>query len=118
MPGSVLWLLRFPPEAEQFVRKEAEDMDCRMHPLLTSADQKADDGGSAHPAGGSFSERIVFSDVAPKPQHLARLANLVDVYLDTPACNAHTGKEIVSYHNVIVATQCYHSIILCPATNG
>ena len=69
VPGSVLWLLRFPPEAE----------------LLHA------EAAARHSNGQSLAARIIFSDVAPKPLHLARLARLADVYLDTPACNAHTG---------------------------
>ena len=68
VPGSVLWLLRFPPEAEALLCAEA----------------------ARHSNGPSLAARIIFSDVAPKPLHLARLARLADVYLDTPACNAHT----------------------------
>ena len=69
VPGSVLWLLRFPPEAEALLCAEA----------------------SRRINGQSLAARIIFSDVAPKPLHLARLARLADVYLDTPTCNAHTG---------------------------
>ena len=64
VPGSVLWLLRFPPSGEMRVKAEAS---------LRGVD----------PA------RIVFTDVASKPIHVAR-SGLADVFLDTPRCNAHT----------------------------
>ena len=64
VPGSVLWLLRFPPAGEARVLAEAA-------------------------ARGLAPGRIVFTDVAPKAAHIAR-AGQADVFLDTPACNAHT----------------------------
>jgi protein O-GlcNAc transferase len=64
VPASVLWLLRFPPEGERRVRAEAA-------------------------ARGVDPARLVFSDVAPKARHVARMG-LADLFLDTPACNAHT----------------------------
>jgi protein O-GlcNAc transferase len=40
-------------------------------------------------------ERIIFTDVAPKEEHTFR-GCLADVFLDTPACNAHTtGTDIL-----------------------
>ena len=39
--------------------------------------------------------RIVFTDVAPKQEHLRR-GPLGDLFLDTPVCNAHTtGCDIL-----------------------
>lgn len=64
VPDSVLWLLRFPPAGETRVRAEAA-------------------------ARGVDPNRIIFTDVASKPIHVAR-SGLADVFLDTPACNAHT----------------------------
>lgn len=64
VPGSVLWLLRFPPAGQP--RLQAEAAACGVDP-----------------------SRVIFTDVAPKPQHIARSA-LADVFLDTLACNAHT----------------------------
>lgn len=64
VPNSVLWLLRFPPAGEMRIRREAL-------------------------ARGVDPDRIVFTDVAPKPLHVAR-SGLADVFLDTPFCNAHT----------------------------
>lgn len=64
VPDSVLWLLRFPPAGEIRVRAEAA-------------------------ARGVDPTRIIFTDVASKPIHIAR-SGLADVFLDTPSCNAHT----------------------------
>lgn len=40
-------------------------------------------------AGAHVANRIVFTDVAPKSQHIAR-GRVCDLFLDTPECNAHT----------------------------
>lgn len=64
VPGSVLWLLRFPAAAEVHVRAVAH-------------------------SHGVHGDRIIFTDVAPKPLHIAR-SGLADIFLDTPMCNAHT----------------------------
>ena len=49
--------------------------------------------------------RIVFSDVCPKEAHLARLGHVADVFLDTPSCNAHTGR-LVSVERITKSTKC------------
>mmetsp|Transcript_2181 Transcript_2181/g.6511 ORF Transcript_2181/g.6511 Transcript_2181/m.6511 type:complete len:1397 (+) Transcript_2181:421-4611(+) len=64
VPNSILWLLRFPPYGEPHVKAEAA-------------------------ARGIDPSRIIFTDVAAKPVHIAR-SGLADVFLDTPLCNAHT----------------------------
>jgi len=64
VPSSVLWLLRFPALGEANIRAAAE-------------------------ANGIAKHRIVFTDVAPKDEHLRR-GYLADLFLDTPVCNAHT----------------------------
>jgi protein O-GlcNAc transferase len=64
VPNSVLWLLRFPPAGELRIRAAA-----MQH--------------------GVESSRIIFTDVARKPDHIAR-TGLADIFLDTPLCNAHT----------------------------
>lgn len=70
VPNSALWLLRFPPAGEANIRAAAR-------------------------AFGLPEEAIVFTDVAPKDEHLRRGA-LVDLFLDTPVCNAHTtGCDIL-----------------------
>ena len=62
--NSVLWLLRFPPVGEENIIKEAI-------------------------ARGVRREQIVFTDVAPRDEHIKR-GFLADLSLDTPVCNAHT----------------------------
>jgi len=64
VPRSVLWLLRFPPQGEDNVRRHA----------------------AAH---GVDPSRIIFTDVAQKEEHIKR-SRLADIFLDTPRCNAHT----------------------------
>jgi protein O-GlcNAc transferase len=64
VPGSVLWLLQFPPSGEAHIRQEAR-------------------------ARGLPPWRFVFSPVAPKDEHIQRL-RVADLFLDTPLCNAHT----------------------------
>eukprot|EP00887_Chlorella_sp_A99_P007691 scaffold20.g7691.t1 len=65
VPRSVLWLLRWAsPTAEDRLRKEAA-------------------------AAGIDPARLIFSNVAPKPEHIAR-SRLADLFLDTSPCTAHT----------------------------
>jgi protein O-GlcNAc transferase len=64
VPNSVLWLLRFPPAGEINILKEARKRGVRE-------------------------DQIIFSDVAPREEHVKR-GFLADLFLDTPACNAHT----------------------------
>lgn len=70
VPNSVLWLLRFPAVGESNVRAQAQ-------------------------AYGLTTERIIFSPVAPKEEHVRR-GQLADVCLDTPLCNGHTtGMDVL-----------------------
>lgn len=70
VPNSILWLLRFPPAGEANIRAEME-------------------------ARGVPSHQVLFSDVAPKDEHIRR-GHLADLFLDTPCCNAHTtGCDIL-----------------------
>jgi predicted O-linked N-acetylglucosamine transferase (SPINDLY family) len=62
----VLWLLRFPDLGEQYLKKTAVAW-----------------------VGAEVASRVVFTDVAPKQQHISR-AHACDLFLDTPECNAHT----------------------------
>jgi protein O-GlcNAc transferase len=64
VPNSVLWLLRFPPAGEENIRREAQRRGIR-------------------------DEQIIFTDIAPRDEHLKR-CYLADLFLDTPAYNAHT----------------------------
>ena len=64
VPNSVLWLLRFPQDGEENIFNEARKRGLRH-------------------------DQIVFSDVAPKDEHLARCV-LADLSLDTMSYNSHT----------------------------
>ncbi|XP_050434786.1 UDP-N-acetylglucosamine--peptide N-acetylglucosaminyltransferase 110 kDa subunit-like [Adelges cooleyi] len=64
VPGSVLWLLRFPGDAEENLRLSAKSFDVDAN-------------------------RIVFSDLVSKEDHIRRI-QLGDIFLDTPLCNGHT----------------------------
>ncbi|RCI14110.1 hypothetical protein L249_8127 [Ophiocordyceps polyrhachis-furcata BCC 54312] len=66
VPNAILWLLRFPEPGERNLRATAEAW-----------------------AGPEVAKRLVFTDVAPKNQHISR-ARVCDLFLDTPECNAHT----------------------------
>lgn len=70
VPGSVLWLLKFPATGE---------------PNVTAMVTKL----------GLSPGRIVFSPVAPKEEHVRR-GRLADLCLDTPLCNGHTtGMDVL-----------------------
>ena len=70
VPNSVLWLLRFPAVGEANVKSQAQSY-------------------------GLSPERIIFSPVAPKEEHVRR-GQLADVCLDTPLCNGHTtGMDVL-----------------------
>ncbi|XP_053377277.1 UDP-N-acetylglucosamine--peptide N-acetylglucosaminyltransferase 110 kDa subunit-like [Mercenaria mercenaria] len=66
VPNSVIWLLRFHEESETNIRRY----------IRQSGEAITDD-------------RIVFSDPVKKEEYIRR-AQLADVFLDTPLCNAHT----------------------------
>ncbi|KAK9769430.1 putative Glycosyl transferase family 41-domain-containing protein [Seiridium cardinale] len=66
VPKAVLWLLRFPELGEHNLRRTAKQW-----------------------ASEEVASRIIFTDVAPKQQHISR-ARVCDLFLDTPECNAHT----------------------------
>lgn len=70
VPNGVLWLLRFPAVGE---------------PNLLATAQKL----------GLPQNRIIFSPVAPKEEHVRR-GRLADLCLDTPLCNGHTtGMDVL-----------------------
>ena len=80
VPKAVLWLLRFPDLGEQSLRQTA---------LLWAGDEVA--------------SRIIFTDVAPKHQHISR-ARVCDLFLDTPECNAHTTAADVLWSGTPLLT--------------
>ncbi|MBF0308460.1 MAG: tetratricopeptide repeat protein [Magnetococcales bacterium] len=64
VPGSVLWLMAFHPDAQKRLRARAEQ-------------------------GGIAGERLIFAPPLPNEAHLARYA-VADLALDTLPCNGHT----------------------------
>ena len=70
VPNSIMWLLRFPAVGE---------------PNVIATTQKL----------GIQPNRIIFSPVAPKEEHVRR-GRLADMCLDTPLCNGHTtGMDVL-----------------------
>lgn len=80
VPKAVLWLLRFPELGENNLRKTAEAW-----------------------AGAEVASRLLFTDVAPKSQHISR-ARVCDLFMDTPECNAHTTAADVLWSSTPLLT--------------
>jgi hypothetical protein len=80
VPRAVLWLLRFPDLGETHLKQTAELW-----------------------AGPEVASRVIFSDVAPKQQHISR-ARVCDLFLDTPECNAHTTAADVLWSGTPLLT--------------
>ena len=80
VPNAILWLLRFPDMGEQNLIGYAKDW-----------------------AGSEVASRVVFTDVAPKGTHIMR-ASVVDLFLDTPECNAHTTAADVVWSGTPLVT--------------
>ncbi|KAL8929628.1 MAG: hypothetical protein Q9172_000424 [Xanthocarpia lactea] len=79
-PKAVLWLLRFPDLGETNLRETA---------MLW--------------VGAEVASRVIFTDVAPKHQHISR-ARICDIFLDTPECNAHTTAADVLWSGTPLLT--------------
>ncbi|KAI3923420.1 hypothetical protein MKW92_030021 [Papaver armeniacum] len=70
VPNNALWLLQFPAAGETRLRAFAA-------------------------AEGVQPDRIIFTDVAIKSEHIRRSA-LADLFLDTPLCTSHTtGTDVL-----------------------
>ncbi|RDA83418.1 hypothetical protein CP532_4985 [Ophiocordyceps camponoti-leonardi (nom. inval.)] len=80
VPKAILWLLRFPEPGERNLRATAEAW-----------------------AGPDVAKRLMFTDVAPKNQHISR-ARVCDLFLDTPECNAHTTAADVLWSSTPLLT--------------
>ncbi|KAI2464002.1 glycosyltransferase family 41 protein [Annulohypoxylon bovei var. microspora] len=80
VPKAILWLLRFPELGENNLKKTAKVW-----------------------AGEDVARRIIFTDVAPKQQHISR-ARVCDLFLDTPECNAHTTAADVLWSSTPLLT--------------
>ena len=92
--NAVLWLLRFPDLGEQQLRSFAETW-----------------------AGKDIASRIVFTDVASKGMHITR-ASVVDLFLDTPECNAHTTAADVVWSGTPIVTWGRWSYKMCSRMAG
>lgn len=88
-PKAVLWLLRFPELGETNLKRTA-----------------------AAWAGDKVASRIIFTDVAPKQQHIAR-ARVCDLFLDTPECNAHTTSADVLWSSTPLLTLPRYDYKMC-----
>ncbi|KAF9765908.1 hypothetical protein IL306_001730, partial [Fusarium sp. DS 682] len=80
VPKAVIWLLRFPELGEANLRRTATAW-----------------------AGEEVASRLIFTDVAPKSQHISR-ARVCDLFLDTPECNAHTTAADVLWSSTPLLT--------------
>ncbi|KAI9842348.1 MAG: hypothetical protein M1838_003174 [Thelocarpon superellum] len=89
LPNAVLWLLRFPELGEQNLKRTAQLW-----------------------AGQEVASRVLFTDVAPKHQHIAR-ARVCDLFLDTPECNAHTTAADVLWSGTPLLTLPRYQYKMC-----
>ncbi|CAK37011.1 uncharacterized protein An01g04760 [Aspergillus niger] len=89
IPNAVLWLLRFPDLGEQNLRETAVAW-----------------------AGEETASRIIFTDVAPKNTHISR-AKILDLFLDTPECNAHTTATDVLWSGTPLLTLPRYKYKMC-----
>lgn len=62
--------------------------------------------------GTEVASRIVFTDVAPKHQHISR-ARVCDLFLDTPECNAHTTAADVLWSGTPLLTLPRYEYKMC-----
>ncbi|KAI9809680.1 MAG: hypothetical protein M1825_000112 [Sarcosagium campestre] len=89
VPNAVLWLLRFPDLGESNLLETARTW-----------------------AGQEVASRIIFTDVAPKHQHISR-ARVCDLFLDTPECNAHTTAADVLWSGTPLLTLPRYKYKMC-----
>ncbi|KAE8134559.1 glycosyl transferase family 41-domain-containing protein [Aspergillus pseudotamarii] len=89
IPNAVLWLLRFPDLGEQNLKETAVAW-----------------------AGEETASRIIFTDVAPKNTHISR-AKILDLFLDTPECNAHTTATDVLWSGTPLLTLPRYKYKMC-----
>ena len=85
----MLWLLRFPELGERHLRETALQW-----------------------VGAEVASRIIFTDVAPKQQHIAR-ARICDLFIDTPECNAHTTAADVLWSGTPLLTYPRYEYKMC-----
>ncbi|KAF2639642.1 hypothetical protein P280DRAFT_481060 [Massarina eburnea CBS 473.64] len=89
LPKAILWLLRFPDLGETNLKQTAYLW-----------------------GGPEVASRVIFTDVAPKSQHIAR-ARVCDLFLDTPECNAHTTAADVLWSGTPLLTLPRYKYKMC-----
>ena len=89
VPKAILWLLRFPDLGETNLKQTATLW-----------------------AGPEVANRVIFTDVAQKSQHIAR-ARVCDLFLDTPECNAHTTAADVLWSGTPLLTLPRYNYKMC-----
>ncbi|KAF2127659.1 glycosyltransferase family 41 protein [Dothidotthia symphoricarpi CBS 119687] len=89
IPKAILWLLRFPDLGETNLKQTAYMW-----------------------AGAEVANRIMFTDVAQKHQHISR-ARVCDLFLDTPECNAHTTAADVLWSGTPLLTLPRYKYKMC-----
>ncbi|KAK5660119.1 hypothetical protein OQA88_13588 [Cercophora sp. LCS_1] len=89
VPNAILWLLRFPELGETHLRRTAKLW-----------------------AGEGVANRIIFTDVAAKQQHISR-ARVCDLFLDTPECNAHTTAADILWSSTPLLTLPRYEYKMC-----
>ncbi|GAA5980516.1 hypothetical protein JCM10908_001676 [Rhodotorula pacifica] len=88
-PNSILWLLRFPAPGEQHLKETA-----------------------ARWAGQDVADRVIFTDVANKNEHIHR-GRIADLFLDTTECNAHTTAADILWSGTPILTYPRHLHKMC-----
>jgi len=88
-PKSILWLLRFPGAGEEHLTRTAREW------------------GSPEIAA-----RVRFTDVAAKEEHIKR-GRVVDLFLDTIECNAHTIAADILWSGTPILTWPQHKLKMC-----
>ncbi|KAL1599099.1 hypothetical protein SLS59_006551 [Nothophoma quercina] len=89
LPKAILWLLRFPDLGETNLKQTA---------LMW--------------AGPEVANRVIFTDVAQKSQHISR-ARVCDLFLDTPECNAHTTAADILWSGTPLLTLPRYKYKMC-----
>lgn len=89
LPNAILWLLRFPDLGETNLKHTANLW-----------------------AGPEVANRVIFTDVAQKHQHISR-ARVCDLFLDTPECNAHTTAADVLWSGTPLLTLPRYNYKMC-----
>ncbi|KAF2028306.1 hypothetical protein EK21DRAFT_70044 [Setomelanomma holmii] len=89
LPQAILWLLRFPDLGETNLKQTAYLW-----------------------AGPDVANRVIFTDVAQKHQHISR-ARVCDLFLDTPECNAHTTAADVLWSGTPLLTLPRYKYKMC-----